>query len=198
MNTSLKAFKCIKCGECCRAGYNVYIQKIDIEKWKKIERNELLEHIIINPKCIAINDNIEFNSVRGTTLAKIRANKNYRDYNGKFNLLIRFIQKNHRYYGKNPSYLDIWTIIPNQESDPIYIPKDFETILNGLELGLEYILHSDAFGRCPFLKLNLCLIHEIKPLACKKFPYTKEQCLRNDDIYLLICRCLEKVKERKP
>ena len=41
------------CGECCRSGYNVYVNKDDVKKWKNLNKHFFLEYIIINPKSIS-------------------------------------------------------------------------------------------------------------------------------------------------
>ncbi len=73
---------------------------------------------------------------------------------------------------------------PNKEYNTIIVPIDFKTIIDGLKLGLEYIIKLNSIGFCPFLKSNLCIINDIKPIACKKFPYLKNNCLRNHNYYL--------------
>jgi Fe-S-cluster containining protein len=127
-------FNCEMCGECCRSGYNVHVNKGDVEKWKKLNKQFLLEYIIINPKTISeTNDAI-------------------------------LISKEHKKTFQNP------------ESEPILIPKSFNALLKGLDIGLEYIIKSDISGKCPFLHINRCSIHIFKPMGCNLFPYKIHDC----------------------
>lgn len=184
-------FKCMKCGECCRAGYDVYINKEDIEKWKILDKNELLDHIIINPQCISINNETELNSEDGNTIKRIR--RNFKNFDRRIKELVEFIQENHLYYGKTGLCLYIKTILLDLDYDPVLVPKSFNSILKGLDFGLEYIIKTDVSGKCPFLNLNLCSIHDIKPIGCKKFPYTNDKCLRKDELFLSVCSGLKNV-----
>ncbi|MFX0021563.1 MAG: YkgJ family cysteine cluster protein [Candidatus Hermodarchaeota archaeon] len=186
-------FECIKCGECCKAGYDVYVINKDIEKWKDLDKQELLEYIFINPQCISLNNGTEFNSEDGNTIKRIW--KNFKDSDKKVDELIEFIKKNHLYCGQNSLRRYVKTILPDINYDPLLAPKSFDIILKGLEFGLEYILKTDMTGKCSFLKLNLCSIYKYKPIACTRFPYTKEKCLRKDNILTIVCKGLRKVKE---
>jgi Fe-S-cluster containining protein len=185
-NSSIHDFECLRCGECCRAGYDVYIKREDVENWKKLEKKELLENIIINSACISINNKTECNSEEGISIKRIK--KKYNNFSKKLEELRRFIQNNHEYRGKNCLRQYIKTILLDLAYDPLLAPKSFNTILKGLEFGLEYILKTDASGKCPFLNLNLCLIHDFKPIACKNFPYARYKQLRNDKSFLTKCR----------
>ena len=40
-NNTFSEYKCCKCGECCRAGYKVFIEIEDIELWKKRRKFKL-------------------------------------------------------------------------------------------------------------------------------------------------------------
>jgi Fe-S-cluster containining protein len=186
-------FECIKCGECCKAGYDVYVVKKDIEKWKELEKQDLIEYIIINPQCISLNNGTELNSENGCTIRRIR--KNFRNSDEKIEELVEFIKKSHLNFGQSSLRQYVKTILPDLNYDPIIVPKSFDIILKGLEFGLEYILKSDITGKCSFLNLNLCTIYKYKPIACTRFPYLKENCLRKDNLFTTICRGLKKVKE---
>lgn len=189
---SISDFECVLCGECCRAGYEAYVNREDVKKWKILDKNELLENIIINPQCISVNNETELNSEDGNILKRIR--KQFKNFDRKIKELIEFIQKNHLYYGKNCLRLYIKTILPDFDYDPVLVPKSFNSILKGLDFGLEYIIKTDVSGKCTFLNLNLCSINDFKPIGCKKFPYTKDKCLRKDELFLSVCRGLKKVK----
>ncbi len=172
-------FECLMCGECCRAGYEVHICKEEVKKWKMLKKHELLENAMIKPECIEVKNeetpkNCEFTALKEE--------------------LIDFILKNHLYYGKSSLRKHITTIIPNVDEDPIFAPKDFNTILKGLSSGLKYILRTDAYGTCPYLNLNLCSINTYKPIACKRFPYTQFNYLRNEKLFLNICEGIKRLK----
>jgi len=181
------------CGECCRAGYDVHINKIDAQKWKKMEKNELLEHFTIRLNCISINDGTELNSEDGKTIKMIRAN--YSNSDQKIQELVEFIRENHLYCGKS-CFRQYWkTVVPEFDYDPILVPKSYDVMIKGFDLGLEYIIKTDISGVCPFLNLNLCSIHDFKPMGCKKFPYEKDRCLRKDELFLSVCKGLKKIKQ---
>jgi Fe-S-cluster containining protein len=186
-------FECLKCGECCKAGYDVYIIKKDIKNWKALEKQEFLNFIIVNPHCISINNGTELNSEDGNTIKRIY--KNYRNPDKRIKELLGFIQKTHLYYGQNSLRRYIKTILPDLNYDPLLVPKSFNIMLKGIDFGLEYILKTDVTGQCSFLNLNLCSINNYKPYACAKYPYLKDNCIRKDNLFTTICRGLKKVKE---
>ena len=186
-------FECLMCGECCKAGYDVHVIRKDIEKWKELEKQELLDYILINPECISINNGTELNSKEGNTIKRIR--KNYRNSGKKIEELIGFIQNTHLYCGQNYLRKYIKTILPDLNYDPLLVPKSFDIMLKGLDFGLEYILKTDVYGKCSLLNMNLCSIYNYKPFACTKFPYINENCLRRDNLFITVCRGLKKVKE---
>jgi Fe-S-cluster containining protein len=182
----------VLCGECCRAGYEVEIEREDIKKWMKLEKLELLENIIIRPESISTKKRNNIKLREGVLLKKNK--KTYSNSYKKVKSLIKFILKTHLYFGKNCLRKNITTIIPNLDYDPLLVPKTFKNMLKGLDHGLKYIIKNDIYGKCPFLKLNLCSINQIKPINCKLFPYTKEGILRNDYPFLAICCGLKKKK----
>ncbi|TFG16953.1 MAG: YkgJ family cysteine cluster protein [Promethearchaeota archaeon] len=155
-----------------------------------LEKEELLDNCMIQPECISINNHTELNSDWGSTIKRIKKESPYIKI--KIKELIDFIQENHLYYGISCLRSYIKTIIPEVGYDPIFSPKNFKVILTGLDLGLKYIIRTDANGACPFLKLNKCLIHKIKPLDCKNFPYNKDGSLRRDSPFISICSGLQK------
>lgn len=132
-------FNCEMCGECCRSGYNVYISKEDVKKWKKLGKKVLLSYIIVNPK-----------SISETNVTVLTS-------------------KDHKIRLQQP------------EGDPVLIPKSFNAMLKGIDLGWEYIIKADIYGKCPFLFLNQCIIHIFKPLGCYLFPYKKENCFSSKE-----------------
>jgi Fe-S-cluster containining protein len=183
------------CGECCKAGYDVYVSIKDVENWKKLKKFELLENVMVKPQCISLNNGTEFNSKQGITLNKIK--KTYKNYDKKVKELIEFLQKYHDYYGTNGLREYTKTILPDLKYDPILTPKNYNVILKGIDIfKLDYVLEKDPSGKCFFLKLNRCQIHDIKPIACRKFPFTKNKCLRNDHIFESICNAYNKLRNK--
>ncbi|TFG06335.1 MAG: hypothetical protein EU539_07905 [Promethearchaeota archaeon] len=75
---------------------------------------------------------------------------------------------------------------------PILVPQSLEIVLQGLEWNLVYIINFEPGGYCPFLKNNLCSIHEVKPNVCARFPYDEEGNLRIDDFFIKICKGIKK------
>jgi len=186
-------FQCLKCGECCRAGYEVYIQSTDVKRWMNLGKEEFLKRIIINPECISVEKYYPYK----VNEINIRNNKqnNSREHNTKKNELIDFITKNHSYYGQSPLRYHINTILPDVKQDPILIPNDFKTLLKGINLGLNYIIENDEYGNCAFLDLNECRIHDLKPIACKRFPFTKDKCLRKEELFTINCKGIKTIEE---
>jgi len=77
------------CGECCRTGYDIYVNREDVEKWKKLNKKELLDFIVVNPKCISVNIETKLNSEIGNI--KKRINKQYDNFDWKIEELINFL-----------------------------------------------------------------------------------------------------------
>ncbi len=73
---------------------------------------------------------------------------------------------------------------------PIFIPKIFNTIIEGWKLRLNYILLYRANDHCSFLEGNKCSIHEIKPTYCKIFPFDHNGELKVNDTKIRVCRGL--------
>ena len=65
-------YECIQCGNCCRAGFEVVIEKEDIERWIKYEQNEFVQFIQIDPKCISPTGLGGFHIEEVNTLQKIK------------------------------------------------------------------------------------------------------------------------------
>ncbi len=183
--------RCVKCGECCRAGYKVFIKRDDFRDWENNGKTKILEHIKIDPKCISLNEFNEHMKKDGKAIRKIKNIYMNQDYKKKLCELIVFIQENHFYQGKEYNPLDFTTIMPYMKFNPILIPKSFDIVFSSLKRGLNYIIKLDPNGRCPFLNLNLCTIQNNKPSACKRFPYTKNGCIRDDDYFFSICMGLK-------
>ena len=181
----------MKCGECCRAGYEVYIQSADVKQWMRLEKKDFLKHVLINPECISVenNDNTKANSSNINNKKGIES----QELNDEKNELIDFITRNHSYYGQSPLRYHINTILPDVKQDPILIPHDFKTMLEGINLGLNYIIENDEYGNCAFLELNECIIHDLKPIACKRFPFTKDKCLRKEELFTINCKAIKTI-----
>jgi len=184
------SYECVRCGNCCRAGFDIHLRKQDVLKWSKAEKIEFLPYIQIEPKCI---------SVEGLGGFHIEMDGGDESLGEKFQRfteaekvdLIRFIKDNHDYRGEGELPLPIKTFIPGMGSRPILTPRSFETILEGFKYNIIYILKLNL-NTCPFFEENLCSIHEIKPLECSAFPYMVRGELKVDDYMLKICRGLIK------
>jgi Fe-S-cluster containining protein len=181
----------VKCGECCKAGYKVFINRDDFIDWDENKKSKLLEHVKIDPKCISMKDLNEHQKKNGNAIKKIKNNNLNQDYELKLRELILFIQENHLYQGKEYYPLDYFTIIPYMRDNPILVPKSFNIIFEALTRGIDYIIKLDSNGACPFLNLNLCSIQNYKPSACKAFPFNKDGHMRDDDYFFSICRGLQ-------
>lgn len=190
-------YQCVKCGECCRAGYKIFITKDDFIDWDKNGKAEILDHIKIDPKCISLKISNEHLEKDGKGIIKIKRKNLNESYKIKLRELIIFVQKNHFYHGKEYYPLDYFTIMPNMRYNPILIPKSFDIVLRGLKRGLNYIIKLDSNGSCPFLNLNLCLIQEYKPKACKRFPYDNDGRIKEVDYFSSLCMGLKKWKKQQ-
>jgi Fe-S-cluster containining protein len=177
------------CGSCCRAGLEVVIEKEDIRRWIQHERNEFAKYIQIDPKCISYDGLAGYHIEEFNTLEKIKEKFKEQESKRKIEELHEFILKNHEYLGKGPP-LPIYTFLEDLGRMPILVPKDLMITIKGMELELVYILKFEEGGYCPFIKENLCSIHEIKPNVCKTFPYNKEGFLKIDDFFTKICKGL--------
>lgn len=180
-------YSCKKCGNCCRAGLEVLIEREDIQLWKRIGKTNMKGYIQIDPKCISFTGLGGYHIEEANILMDIRDKYNDKDFNKKLDELKDFILLNHDYLGKGPP-LPIYTFLPNLGRTPILIPKNFNILMKGLERGLIYILRFEIGGYCPFLKENLCSINEFKPNVCKSFPYDKLGELRMDNFFLKNCK----------
>jgi len=180
-------YKCVQCGNCCRAGFEVVIEKEDVERWIKLKQNKFFQFIQIDPKCISPTGLGGYHIEEVNTLKKIKREYNKNEVKDKLEELKNFILNNHIFIG-NGVPLPIYTFIPDLGRTPILIPKSFPIILKGLEWGLVYSLKFELDGYCPFLQENLCSIHKIKPNVCRSFPYNKNGELKIDDYFIKICK----------
>ncbi|MFX1273398.1 MAG: YkgJ family cysteine cluster protein [Promethearchaeota archaeon] len=191
-NSSEFTFKCKKCGSCCRAGLEVSIRKEDVLKWLDLGKLEILKNIQIDAKSISSEGLAGYHIEEKNALLDLLQKYDKNLYESKKRELADFIIKNHEYLGEGILPLPIYTFIPELGRMPILVPKYFNTILEGIDRGLEYIIRFENNGTCPFLKENICAIHEIKPLDCKNFPYNDKGKLKLDNYFLKICKGIKK------
>lgn len=113
----------------------------------------------------------------------------------KFLDLIRFISEEHKYVGEPRMdrggnhilgifHLPHW-LFPDIGYRAILIPTKFNIILEGLKRGIRYKLINERQDRCEFLEKNRCSIHDIKPKACKEFPFNRNIGSQNETERLL-------------
>lgn len=190
-NTSNYKFSCIQCGNCCRSGFEIVIEKEDIKGWIKTGHSNFYQYVQIDPKCISKTGLAGYHIEEVNTLEIIKKRYEDKDYKQKLAKLKNFILKNHNFLGKGPP-LPIYTVLPELGRTPILVPKNLKVLLKGLEWGLVYIIKFNTSGYCPFLNNNLCSIHEIKPNVCRSFPYNENGVLKVDEFFIKICHGLTK------
>lgn len=180
-------FKCLKCGGCCRSGYIIYIDRLDIEKWNKLGGTKIIDHISINNKSISklILENNSLLDEEKDNLGEITKDYDY---------LMEFIKKSHHIRNKNSLSISIESISDIVKFNLILIPKSFKLMMRSIDYGFTYIIMTDSLGKCPFLDMNLCSIHNYKPIGCIKFPYLKEQCLYEKNNSIIGKTKVKKVK----
>ena len=172
-------FECIQCGTCCRS-LDISLVKEDIMNWMQKGKGEFLPHVQIDPYSIAP---ARFFNLKTEDEQEI---------------LKTFVLENHEYIGEESVASDEIIILPNvifsgKGTRPIFIPYDFEIMLEGLSLNINYLINPLLHGKCPFLENNLCSIHEMKPLACKTFPFNRSGEFASDDGPLLTCNGFKQI-----
>ncbi|MFX0072094.1 MAG: YkgJ family cysteine cluster protein, partial [Candidatus Hermodarchaeota archaeon] len=130
------------------------------------------------------------------TIQKIKDRFDNKKVDKKIEQLKRFILKNHIYLGKGKP-LPVYSFIKDLGRMPILVPKSLKVVLKGLERDLVYLLNFEPGSFCPFLKDNLCSIHEIKPNVCRNFPYDKNGELKIDEYFIKICKGLIKKNSKE-
>ena len=190
-------YKCIKCGECCRAGLEISIRKEDILTWIRAEKENFVSHIQIDPKSISSEGLGGYHIEEENALLELLKNCDEEKYEEKKKELEAFITNNHEYLGKGIVPLPIYTFIDNLGRMPILVPKTFQVILEGMKWGIAYILKYQLNRFCPFQKDNLCSIHDIKPHDCKRFPYDEKGNLKTDSHILKICKGINLIEEEE-
>lgn len=184
-------FNCIQCGNCCRAGFEVVLEKRDIETWIKARHSEFYQYVQIDPKCISDTGLAGYHIEEVNTLEILKKKYNGKEYKKKLAKLKKFILKNHIFLGNGPP-LPIYTFLSDLGRTPILVSKTLKILIKGIEWGLVYIIKFEISGYCPFLKDNLCSIHEIKPYICRSFPYNEKGELNLGEFFLQICQGLTK------
>lgn len=184
-------YKCVQCGNCCRAGFEIVLGQEDIDRWIKIGKSDYYQFIQIDPKCISKTGLAGYHIEEVNTLEILEKKYKDKEYKKKIEGLKKFILNNHQFLG-NGLPLPIFTFLPDLGRTPILAPKNFQVILKGLEWGLVYIIKFEISGYCPFLKENLCSIHKIKPNVCRSFPYNENGELKVDEFFIKICQGLTK------
>jgi len=103
----------------------------------------------------------------------------------------------HKEFGKYKGKLPHWLLGSEYGYRAILSPKNFQVIKEGWKRGVRYQLISELQGGCGFLNrnTNLCSIHEIKPKACREFPYQRKGKLKEDkdEIFLKTCKGLKRI-----
>ncbi len=193
------SFKCVKCGNCCRSGFEIRIHEEDINAWTKNRKEEFLQHLKIDLKSISIDGmagyHFEYDEGEESAVDRIKNHYNGKEQEEKLEDLKNFILKNHHYLGQEFLPLPIYSFITETGLKPIFTPKSFQIMLEALNRGIVYLIKLESYERCPFLEEKSCMIHEIKPRECKNFPYDKEGNLKVHDHVLKICNGFKKVTD---
>jgi Fe-S-cluster containining protein len=194
-------YQCQKCGTCCRQPWEIILHKQDILKWEAAGKQEFLQHIQINP--ISISPAGLGDPRFGRSVIELPQMTQIKDFDEKqfeaqLKLIKEFVLENHNYLGEGPFHFPVHgyfafffptnTYFEGKGERPLFSPKNFKAILDGIELGLQYILIFNPAGHCNFLEGNLCSIHDLKPIACRMFPYDTNGNLRVEEKILKLCR----------
>lgn len=184
-------YKCVQCGNCCRAGFEIVLEQEDVERWIKIGKSTYYHFIQIDPKCISKTGLAGYHIEEVNTIEILEKKYKDKEYKKKIDGLKKFILKNHNFLGNGPP-LPIYTFISDLGRTPILVPKSLKILLKGLEWRLVYIIKFEVGGYCPFLNHNICSIHEIKPNVCRSFPYNENGELKVDEFFIKNCQGLTK------
>jgi len=198
-------FSCKKCGNCCRMYWDIILTREDVLKWDRHSKNEFLKNIQINPLSISPAGLGDY--TYGESVIEIPGLVERSEENNEFNkaefekrleTIRNFVLENHDYHGEGETNLPVYsyfsfffpvdTYFEGVGPLPIFRPRSFKVILKGMDLEVKYVLSFDSHGHCIFLNENLCSIHEIKPVACQKFPFKQDGSLRLDERVLDICQ----------
>ena len=185
-------WECVRCGNCCRAGFEIVIHKEDVKRWIEAKRTDIAKHMKIDPKCIAPEGLAGYHIEEVNAIELLKEKYEGEEYKKKIQELIDFIKKNHQYEGVDIVPLPIYTILPDMEKRPILVPKNFLAVRDGWKWGLTYVMKYDSPGQCFFQEKNNCSIHEIKPVDCQAFPHDGDGSLKIDDFRLKVCKGFQK------
>jgi len=186
------SYKCVKCGNCCRAGLEISLHKLDVKRWIDARKNDFIDKIQIDPKSISPDGLAGYHIEEKNALLTLLRQFNNKEYQIKKEELKKFILENHDFIGNGIFPLPIYTLIEGLGRMPILVPHNFNVILQGLDRNIDYIIKFEKDGSCPFLSENICSIHEIKPFDCKEFPYDNEGNIKIDKYFLKICNGIMK------
>lgn len=182
-------YECIRCGDCCRAGFEILIHADDAKRFIQHKKTDYVQYFEIDPKCISEQGLGGFHIEEANVLKRLKEGYNGEDYRIILEELKEFIDSKHIYLGESIYPLPIYTVFENYGRNPIIIPKSFVIMKDGWKKwGLVYRISFGTSRACHFLKDNVCSIHEIKPFECQVFPYDKEGNLRKDNHVLRICK----------
>ncbi|MBD3255100.1 MAG: hypothetical protein GF383_08395, partial [Candidatus Lokiarchaeota archaeon] len=174
----------------------VYLENEDIFRWENLNPKDFIPYIQVEPKCISFEGLAGYHIEENNILLKMEKELSKKDFTKRLNELSAFILNTHAYIGKGIP-LPIYTFIEEIGRNPILIPKSFEIIKRGQEMGLVYMIRLGYNGHCPFLKNRSCSIHEIKPKACSQFPLDEDGNFREDENIIKICKSLKNLHENK-
>lgn len=198
------SYHCQKCGNCCRQPWEIIIQKEDALKWETAGKQEFLQHIQINPISISpvgLGDPGFGASMIELPQMEQKTEFNDKNFESRLKIIKNFVLENHNYLGEGTFQFPVHgyfafffptdAYFKGMGERPIFSPKSFKTVLDGIELGLQYILIFNPEGQCHFLEGNLCSIHDLKPVACQMFPLDANGDLRVEEKILNLCRGFE-------
>jgi Fe-S-cluster containining protein len=174
-------FECFHCGDCCRF-LDILLEKNDILKWIA-EARDFLQYIQIQPESASAD-------------LFIKA-----EMEGKLEVLKKFIlEKHQRSSGENlqrDSLSFAHLFLPELPSNCILSPQTYQIVLEGLDLGIKYMLLSKKNGDCVFFTGQGCAIYEIKPAICTKFPFESDGTLVVNDWTLRLCKGIKRIERIK-
>lgn len=173
-------FECNHCGECC-IFLDVSLSEVDILNWMQKERMDLIQYVQIHPQSINYENRLK---------AII---------NGNLDQLVAFILNNHNCLVVDKGLQGVSITLSPEEIfgngyNRIFKPFDFQTMLQGMQLGVKYMLMSELNGYCIFFKGDHCSIHEVKPRICQQFPYDETGRLALNHWTLSICKGIKQLQ----
>lgn len=174
-------FECFHCGDCCRF-LDILLEKGDILKWIA-GKKDFPQYIQIQPESVSAD-------------LFIKA-----EMEGKLEDLKKFIREKHQQsLGENfqrNSLTSARLFLPELGTNCILIPQTHEIVLEGMSLGIKYMLLSKTNGDCVFFTGQGCAIYEIKPIICTKFPFEADGTLAVNDWTLRLCKGIKRIEKIK-